>query len=233
MNRKLYDRNLVGQRFSRWTVTALSGMDSKGSRWLCLCDCGTSRVVSRGLLTDGASRSCGCLKRELLSKRVRTGHGEASTKTRTTEYRIWANIKDRCFNQDNHAYPRYGGRGIIMCERWRESYEAFLLDVGRRPSADHTIDRFPDNDGNYEPGNVRWATYTEQNNNRRDNRRITIGETTLNFSQWIRLSGMSESQARRRISRGWGEALAVITPPSIKIKPKEGAEAFWRSLEAK
>ncbi len=230
MNRKLYDRNLVGQQFSRWTVISLSGMDSKGSRWLCLCACGTSRIVRRGMLTTGASRSCGCLKRELLSQRGPTAHGEASPKTKTTEYRIWANIKDRCFNQGNHAYPRYGGRGITMCERWRNSYVAFVQDVGRRPTLAHTLDRFPNNDGNYEPGNVRWATYTEQNNNRRDNRRITIGGETLTLPQWVRRSGVSESQARKRISRGWDEGLAVTAPPFVKVKPREGAEAFWRSI---
>ncbi len=87
--------------------------------------------------------------------------------TQTKEYRAWANMKTRCLNPHRHTWPRYGGRGVKICDRWLNSFEHFLSDMGYAPSPAHSLDRYPDNDGHHEPGNCRWATPTEQNRNQR------------------------------------------------------------------
>ena len=133
-----------------------------GSRWECVCDCGKVTRVQTGSLGTH-THSCGCLQSELASAR-RTTHG----KTKTSTFNIWAGMKDRCFNSRNKNWNRYGGRGITVCPQWKESFERFLLDMGESPKG-LTIDRI-NNDGNYEPGNCRWTTYTVQANNRKQKR---------------------------------------------------------------
>lgn len=149
----------VGERYGRWTVLDVAlGEDGKG-RYVVRCDCGTERSVSGYTIRSGRSRSCGCLQRELAAERGRT-HGL----TGSPEYVSWSSMKARCLNPKNDNYSRYGGRGITVCNEWRDSFEAFLAAVGPKPSPHHTLDRI-DVDGNYEPGNVRWATPAEQRAN--------------------------------------------------------------------
>jgi hypothetical protein len=152
------------ERFGSWTVIG----QYQAGRVQCRCDCGTERLVSMGNLASGASTSCGCEKDRKTGERVRT-HGATVGGSRGYRYELWAAIKARCFNQANISWPNYGGRGITMHEPWINDYVLFAqyLDenLGPRP-ADHSIDRI-DNDGHYEPGNLRWATKKQQNNNRR------------------------------------------------------------------
>lgn len=147
-------------------VTGRATNDPRGSaRWTCVCDCGNVRVVKSHSLRT-ATRSCGCLTIEASKSRLTT-HGEGSLRgKRTPEYVAWANMISRCENPNYRNYKYWGGRGISVCARWRNSFPVFLLDVGRRPGGQYSLDRFPDPDGNYEPGNVRWATAIEQGNNK-------------------------------------------------------------------
>jgi hypothetical protein len=153
-----------GQRFGR--LVTIEDVRLRGSRgwaryWICRCDCGTVKAVPSGNLVAGRTSSCGCFHNDLL-RQANFKHGLSTE----PEYIVWVAMLQRCGNPKNKDYPDYGGRGITVCDRWRD-FANFISDVGARPSSKYSIDRYPDNNGNYEPGNVRWATATEQVYNRR------------------------------------------------------------------
>lgn len=152
--------DLSGQRFGRLQVTSEATRRSAHRYWLCVCDCGTESVVGQSQLRSGKAQSCGCLHREQISERMKT-HGAS----RTSEYLIWKSMRRRCSSPKDKRYLAYGGRGIRVCPEW-ESFETFIRDMGPRPSVKHSIDRI-DNDRGYEPDNCRWATPSEQAQNKR------------------------------------------------------------------
>jgi hypothetical protein len=147
----------TGQRFGRLVVLGRDYTRNRGAFWLCRCDCGKTTVAPSGHLTAGMRVSCGCAQ----DGSYNVKHGMSHS----PEYRAWENARSRCRNPKNRKYPLYGGRGITMCEQWATSFDAFLADVGRRPSAAYSLDRI-DGDRGYEPGNCRWATIDVQNRNR-------------------------------------------------------------------
>lgn len=162
--------DLSGRRFGRLTVVRLHGKKPNGYHangtplhrltWFCQCDCGATAVVAGRELRRGETKSCGCAKKELIGALNRT-HGM----TRKREYRSWQAMKERCGNLNNCHFNNYGGRGIQVCERWRNSFENFLADMGKCPPL-HSIDRI-DVDGDYTPENCRWADAATQTINRR------------------------------------------------------------------
>lgn len=170
----------VGQRFGRLVVIEQAPRNSPNNHrmWVCRCDCGSEKTVVGSELPRGRLRSCGCLRRDLIATKskgneygVRHGGARLVRDGRfAPEYRCWRGMIQRCEQPTHIGYKDYGGRGITVCKRWRESYAAFLADMGRKPSLKHSIDRYPDNDGDYEPGNCRWATAKEQSANQRARR---------------------------------------------------------------
>lgn len=132
--------------------------------------------------------------------------------TLSSEYFTWKAMKSRCYNPKYRAFSDYGGRGITICDRWRNSFEAFLEDVGHQPSTEHTIDRFPNNQGNYEPGNVRWATPRQQGRNRRTNVVLVFGEKRMTLIEWSEWLGIGKTTLIERLRSGWTVRRALTEP---------------------
>lgn len=157
--------DITGQQFGRLRVIRFDRILNGCTAWLCRCECGNELIVRlSGLQTN--TRSCGCLQCETIQRigRANRTHGEAIDLT--AEYRTWHGMKQRCLNPRAKKFDLYGGRGISVCQRWLDGFENFLTDMGRKPSPAHSLDRINGN-GDYTPKNCRWATPSEQNNNRR------------------------------------------------------------------
>jgi hypothetical protein len=200
----------VGDTFGLLRVSGpLAAIPGKNSRrYPCECRCGSGRwIFAKGYdLAHGKLTGCGC-KPNAASGESHGGfrHGHSPASGRSPEQRSYTNMLGRCLNARNQAYKYYGGRGISVCQRWigPDGFANFLQDVGRRPSLRHSIDRWPDKNGNYEPGNVRWATAREQQNNRRDNRVLTLGGISMTISQWATVKAIRAGTIWERIAQGW------------------------------
>lgn len=161
-------------------------------------------------IIQGSSRSCGCLQREVASATFRT-HGHTLNMQKTAEYQTWASMIGRCCTPTAEGWPDYGGRGVTVCERWRDSFEAFLADMGHRPSAKHSIERL-DVNGHYEPYNCVWATRATQSRNTRRNRMITFQGRTQCLIDWAVELGLTKSALKHRLDRGWSVERALSEP---------------------
>lgn len=195
--------DLTGQRFGLLTVREFAGYTDgrvKRRTWLCGCDCGETRATTQSHLKNGQVTSCGC----------GTGNPESNYIKHKREYGVWASMKQRCLNPDSDNYHKYGGRGITVCERWLD-FRNFLADMGPRPDG-MTIDRI-ENNGNYEPGNCRWATPTEQAFNTRRNRSITYNGITRSLTQWAELYGIKFGTLWQRLEKGWPMDIALTRAP--------------------
>lgn len=207
--------DLSEQRFGK--LVAKSRSHGGGPvRWVCICDCGTTKVVPVKLLKNGGTRSCGCLHRESL-KRRRNYHGHSNTRT----YRSWVSMLARCRNPALKTWNNYGARGISVCSRWQGNYLNFLEDMGERPPGT-TLER-NDVNGGYHKDNCRWATAKEQSRNKRVSHRITIRGQEKTLVEWSEVSGLNTTTILGRLSRGWGEEDAVFKP--LVRTPRRRVEA--------
>ena len=202
--------DLSGSNFDRWTVLSFAGKRQNGNEyWNCKCSCGTERQVSVSGLKSGRSRSCGCYSAEVAGLHV-VRHGCTRNRKKSPEYVTWQSILNRCRNEKNSRYKDYGGRGIIICDRWAESFQIFLDDMGTKPTPNHSIDRV-DNNGNYCPENCRWSTKKEQSRNTRSNRILTCNGRSQCIAAWACELGVNHEVIRTRLKLGWSTEDALFT----------------------
>lgn len=196
---------LTGQQFGRLTVLykTLERNYAGSVMWFCKCTCNNTLLVSSCNLSTGKTKSCGCLNME----RIVT-HGLSGS----PEYTAWEGIIQRCTNPNVKNYYNYGGRGISVCDRWLKSFENFYADMGPRPSDDHSIDRYPNNDGNYEPGNCKWSTSKEQLNNRRNNNLVEYNGIIYTSSQLAEKLNINFAVFNSRLNRNWSIERIINTP---------------------
>jgi len=197
---------MVGRRFGKWMVKEEVPRRLNKRAFFCHCDCGTEAVVMGDNLRSGGSTQCmSC------SSKIKGGlhvtHGRSGERI----YNIWRGIKARCRNPQFPGFHLWGGRGIYVCDRWFNSFEAFLRDMGEPLTEDHQIDRIK-NDLGYEPGNCHWVLPLEQQHNKRNNRKITFLGVTLTVAEWARELGVHESTLYMRLRAGW-DPIRVLSVP--------------------
>lgn len=210
--------DLANRQFGRLTVVRQVdnyhyGNGKQRARWMCRCDCGKECTVTSTNLVGG-TQSCGCLQRE------RTSLSRAThRRSKSAEYQIWRSAKERCFNPRNQQYANYGGRGIVMCEEWRHSFESFLAHIGPRPPG-LTLERI-DNSRGYEPGNVCWETRKQQCRNTRRNVIVTVRGKTASVIELAEHFGVNYNRVRHRIIKGWQPERAFFAPVYAPIHAPE------------
>ena len=191
--------DLVGQTFGKLVVLRQDGMAGTNKAWLCRCECGTETRVAGNNLRAGNTVSCGCYRAQ---KEV------THSMSKTRVYSIWRNMINRCTLESSTRYANYGGRGIFVCERWLESFEAFYADMGEPPSEHHTIERL-DSNGPYTLSNCTWAVQEVQQNNRTNNRLIECNGRRQTLSQWSKERNLHRSTISTRLALGWPTAQAL------------------------
>lgn len=217
---------LAGMVFGRWTVLSdgepyvSPNGNGPHSRWECRCQCGTIRLVFEDVLLSGRSQSCGCLANEMRASRWMK-HGHCTSRTVSPEYTSWRCMMARCRNPKNKHYPEYGGRGITVCDRWN-TFGNFFADMGSRPSKGHTMDRIDPN-GNYEPGNCRWASVRTQQGNRRNTVLMTFSGRTMPLTDWADLLGMKPNTIVCRLRSGMSDEEALSTPVATRTRRAPGS----------
>ena len=200
--------DITGQKFSHLTVLRYVGNDKRGqSLWECLCDCGNKKIVTGAKLRWGEIKSCGCAQHQ-------GSHGLADSPI----YNVWRTMKARCLNPNNHKYKRYGGRGITICDEWKDHFEMFYeWAIANGYAEGLSIDRI-DNNGNYCPENCRWATAKEQSNNTHSNVFFTHDGQTHTIAQWAEICGITKAALYHRLERGWSIAEALTTKTKMEVK---------------
>jgi hypothetical protein len=210
--------DLTGKVFGLLTVVQREPNDQRGNAyWLCRCECGETAIVRGASLRNGHTKSCGCLfdSKQTSPQSNFYRHGFAASGQVPPEYFTWTGIKQRCFNPKTKGYINYGARGISVCQRWAESFGAFLADMGPKPGPDYSIERI-DNDGHYEPSNCKWAKKKEQARNRRTNRMIEFQGKTQCLIEWAEELGINKNTLRIRLNAGWSVERALSTPSKNK-----------------
>ena len=187
----------IGKIYGRLTVLSISyDKNTKKYTSLCKCECGNIKEYDFACVKSGNTSSCGCYYKEVRGKATIT-HNMSKSK----EHKAWRHIKERCFNPNSDCYNNYGARGITMCQRWKDSFENFYADMGKAPSAKHSVDRI-DVNGNYEPGNCRWATDKQQSRNRRITYYITYNGESRSTCDWEDLLGLKRGRLRAAYKKG-------------------------------
>jgi len=192
--------DLTGQKFGRLTVIKRVENDKRlKASWQCKCVCGNIKSILSQSLISGKTKGCGCLNS--------THH-----MTKTPEYVAWQDMRNRCYREKTTKFKHYGGRGITVCDEWRNDFMAFFKHIGPRPTNEHSLERI-NNNGNYEPNNVKWASQMEQCNNKRNNCTITLHGHTMTLRQWSCFTGINYGTLHSRINEScWPIAKAIFQP---------------------
>lgn len=207
-----------GDRYGRLQIISTVPHVRTGLRaYECLCDCGNTYLAVLKSLRSGNTLSCGCLRRDMVAaKNHKHGHRRRNVKMEP-EYYTWKRMRQRCYDAHTHEWERYGGRGIVVCERWT-GFTLFLADMGPRPSPMHSLDRFPDTNGNYEPGNCRWATASQQARNKGNTRWVTLGGDTMSLADAVEKHNAVYRLVSARLRLGW-DIMDALTLPAGSKKP--------------
>lgn len=184
------------------------GVKGKNAKWECSCLCGNTAIISSKHLREGGTKSCGCLWHN-----GQKTHGLTVDRKPHPLFCRWSAMWFRCTNPKHKAFHRYGGRGIKVCDRWKD-FALFVADVGERPGPGFTLDRI-DNDGDYEPSNIRWATWSQQNLNKPGRRIVTLDGVTAHANVWAEKSPVAGYLIWIRILDGWCPRCAIFNPPRV------------------
>lgn len=210
-NRRIID--LTGKRFGRLVVIGRADNKGKETYWKCKCDCGSIKEINGNRLRNGRTKSCGCLKRNIkFDSSVQNNSNLTHGKSKTRLYRIYQKMKRRCYRPEEKYYENYGGRGIDICDEWREDFQAFYdwaMENGY--SDDLSIDR-RDNDKGYSPDNCKWSTAKEQANNTRSTIFITYKGNRKPVSEWSKIIGIRQDTLSNRKRKGWSDEKCIETP---------------------
>lgn len=210
-------RDLTGQRFGKLVARSIVGQDKhKNVIWLCDCDCGqTHEVVSRALV-NGHVNSCGCMGHGEFRSKRQEKHGGSKERL----YGVWGGMLNRCYDPNRTEFSNYGGRGIEVCDEWRNSYAAFRSWAYANgydpalPGKDCSLDRI-DTDGNYEPSNCRWVTMLEQSRNKRETVWLNYRGRLITIPEAEEISGIAQSTIRSRLYNGWSVENALEKPARV------------------
>lgn len=208
MSQRSSAHDLIGSRFGRWLVVGYGPKVRGALTVMCRCECSVERAVPPSRLSAGESR--GCRKCGLVGRKPQPVPGLSAAERRRMRT-TWNNIISRCRRPLNPHYKNYGGRGIGICDEWAGSFPSFCAYMGPRPTTKHTVERI-NNDGNYEPGNVRWATRREQARNTRMARLFTFNGETLAIGEWADRYGLHRPTLKHRLDSGWDVGKAITTP---------------------
>lgn len=202
-------KDISGQTFNRWTVIGYDyGSSKKEARWVCKCACGDYKSVSGSSLRKKTSKSCGCLKGEIASKigKQTKTHGLSGHRV----YNLYQSMVNRCHSPNHISYKNYGAKGVRVCDRWLNSFESFIEDMGV-PNPNDSIDRINNNLG-YHPDNCRWVGKEKQNRNKSNNIKLTFSGRTMNMADWAREINIGISTLYARYKAGWSDDRIISTP---------------------
>ena len=214
------ENNLIGKKFGKLTAVA-NGKRNNGKYYVCKCDCGNIKEIYGGSLINGSTKSCGCLWEETNREWIEN-HTKYTNKQKDI-YEIWTGMKQRCYNPRAFGYEYYGGKGVGVCKRWKDSFDNFYKDMGPRPSNKHSIDRI-DNNTDYSPNNCRWANSKEQSRNKESNVILELNGERKTLTDWAKELNIKRHTLYSRKRRGLSDKEILTAVHREKKYPYNGKQ---------
>lgn len=218
-----------GDKFNRLTIVREDKKDSHGRKfYLCNCDCGNTKVIGRHGILSGRAKSCGCYMKEQSSK-YNSNRGNPLIKENHSEYSSYVRMKSRCLVESNNRFNNYGGRGIKICDRWLDSFENFLKDMGKKPTEKHSIDRI-DVNGDYTPDNCKWSTNSEQQRNKRGNLLVNVNGKIVCAKEASEILGINYNTLFQRVKRGSKNTLNIDSNSKKRMVMNMETGIYYNSI---